>query len=130
MEPKEATRATVADTIRQHQRDEELHSGAAAKLRGVSCWMATNSHGRVGRIGLGAIKLRQYAKDGAVALTEQLNVAFDFLLELTATIPPRVVDLMRPSPVPLLAYSDAEFTPGRPLRLGSVHLISKLINPL
>ena len=78
VEPKEATLATVADTIRQHQRDQELHSGAAAKLRVVSGLMATNSHGRVGRIGLGAIKLRQYAKDGVVALTDQLNVAFDF----------------------------------------------------
>ena len=44
----------------------------AAKLRGMASWAAGNTFGRVGRLGLRALKARQYQKEATSNLDEQL----------------------------------------------------------
>ena len=58
----------------------------AAKLRGVAGWAAGNTFGRVGRLGLRALKGRQYQKEGTIQLDEQLEMGLRFLVETLSLI--------------------------------------------
>ena len=81
----------------------------AAKLRGIASWAAGNTFGRVGRLGLRALKMRQYQNAGDHALDEQLRMGLNFLVEVTPTIGPRTARILGPTPQPTLVYSDASW---------------------
>ena len=65
-----------------------------------------------------ALKQRQYSNTNDSSLTEPLKTAFEFLRKVVLVVPPRTNNLKAGGSTPLTAYSDAEFTPGIPPRLG------------
>jgi hypothetical protein len=81
----------------------------AAKLRGVASWAAGNTFGRVGRLGLRALKARQYEKTEYYALSEQLHMGLNFLREVMPSIGPRATRILGPTPAPTVVYSDASW---------------------
>ena len=84
-------------------------SAEAAKLRGVASWAAGNTFGRAGRLGLRALKERQYQKTEDHALDEQLRMGLKFLVEVMPTIGPRSTRIIGPTPPPTIIYSDASW---------------------
>jgi hypothetical protein len=62
----------------------------------------------MGRIGLSALKNRQYQKDGDNGLTRELREALLFLAHIDK-VPPRILNLRAVRLPPLLIYSDASW---------------------
>ena len=72
--------------------------------------MGTNSFAKIGRIGLAALKQRQYWDTSkGVKQGSQLEAALELLRDFFHRIPPRVVDLIKPSRKPIVVYSDASW---------------------
>ena len=119
--PREVTRAQVLSDLTTAINDEKLSAAMAAKIRGRSGWLASNSHGRVGRIGMSILKELQYGVRSGAHLTPLQLRALKFHLTVVCTVPPRLIPTKpaaeRP---PMVLYSDAEYTPGRTPRVGWV----------
>jgi len=120
IEPKESTRGAVIEQIDTALSTDSLPSGAASKLRGTLGWLATNSLGRVGRLGAYRLKRRQYGHDPGSRVHDLLRDTLTFIKHVVAVIPPRRIVLTPNSQPPLIAYSDASYEPGSPPRLGWV----------
>ena len=125
MEPKLTTRHAIIESIDRAIQEDKLTPGSASKLRGIMGWLATNSLGRVGRVGIHAVKQRQYARDNKTCMTEQLRTALLFMKGMAKAIPSRINEVGASSRNTLIAYSDAEYTEGNPPRLGWVILDSR-----
>ena len=117
-EPKDATRANIAELCDDSMREQSLSLGEASKLRGAQGWLASNSFGRVGRVARPQLKKIQSCESGESCMNEQREEYLKIIRYMSYVIPPRVVHLRASHQPPLYAYSDAEFTPGRPHRLG------------
>ena len=120
LEARDATRHSICALIQEALSSRTLGSGTAAKLRGMLGWLATNSFGRIGRIGTFVLKQRQYGSDPGAVVHDALAACLEFLSILVWTVPPRDIALRSSHRRFLVVYSDAEFTPGRPPRLGWV----------
>ena len=129
-EPREETTHKVKEMARAILLKKTCTPAEAAKLRGVASWAAGNTFGRVGRLGLRALKTRQYDKDAGALLTEDLLMGLRFLVEIMPEIGPRETRILGPTPRPTIVYSDASWPQwmsmdeavdkGEPPRLGWV----------
>ena len=81
---------------------------AASKLRGKAGWASTNLFAKLGRIGLSALKDRQYSTNYSPLLNQELKEALQFLAQIDR-VPPRSIDLRAPKLPPLVIYSDASW---------------------
>ena len=129
-EPREETVHKITEAAK-----DLLHKGTctpaeAAKLRGTASWAAGNTFGRVARLGMRALKSRQYQKENTVELDEQLRMGLRFLVETLPALGPRSTRIVGPTPRPTVIYSDASWpenmtaeeavSAGEPPRLGWV----------
>ena len=106
--PKDGTRRKLVNDIQEAIDTRTLTPARAGKLRGQSGWLASNSFGRIGRLGQAVLKQVQYGNRHV--LDEDAVVALRFHLTIILTVPPRTIQL-RAEPVrPLILYTDAEFT--------------------
>ena len=129
-EPREETVHKIVEQSRALIKKSSCTSAEAAKLRGVASWAAGNTFGRVGRLGLRALKSRQYQKENTTALDEQLEMGLRFLIETLPILGPRSTRILGPTPRPTVIYSDASWPEkmtaeeavkkGEPPRLGWV----------
>ena len=81
----------------------------AAKLRGMASWAAGNTFGRVARLGLRALKTRQYQKEEGFGMNEQLEMGLRFLMGILPRLSPRSTRIIGPTPRPTVVYSDASW---------------------
>ena len=129
-EPREDTTHKVVEAAGAILLKQSCTPAEAAKLRGVASWAAGNTFGRIGRLGLRALKTRQYQKEPDVELTEELLMGLRFLVEVMPEIGPRETRILGPTPRPAVVYSDASWPQwmtmeeavekGEPPRLGWV----------
>lgn len=98
----------VLDDLDQAILQQHLSPGKAAKLRGRSGWLASNAHGRIGRLGLAALKRLQYDRMHMFDTADHEALIFHRQVVLRA--PPRDVPLGVPPSHPLVLYTDAEYT--------------------
>ena len=128
--PKEATRQQVQADIQQAIDTKRLTSAQAAKLRGRSGWLASNSFGRIGRLGSAVLKRLQY-KQHSGNLSESDVRALRFHLHVVQHVPPRTINLGPSSAQrPLVLYSDAEYTEGQPPKIGLLLFRDPPLRPL
>ena len=129
-EPREETIHKVVEASDSILRKQTCTPAEAAKLRGVAGWAAGNTFGRVGRLGLRALKSRQYQQGDFVGIDEQLHTGLRFLMEIMPRLEPRSARILGPTPQPTIVYSDASWPErmtaeeamekGEPPRLGWV----------
>ena len=129
-EPREETVHKIVDMSEGLLRKRSCTPAEAAKLRGMASWAAGNTFGRIGRLGLRALKTRQYQKDDSTHLDEQLQMGLRFLVEVLPRLGPRTARIVGPTPRPVVVYSDASWPEsmsmeeavrtGEPPRLGWV----------
>ena len=119
--PREATRAQVLSDLGLAVQDRSLTPAAAAKLRGRCGWLASNSFGRLGRLGSAVLKHLQYDRRSSARLTDSQVRALQFHRAVVAQVPPRQMATCPSSPrAPVVLYTDAEYTPGAQPRIGLV----------
>ena len=128
--PLSRTVQTICSTSDQALKESRLSPGSAAKLRGQLGWASSNSFGRCGRLATFALKQRQFATISA--MNASLRDALVFIRALAGWLPAREVDVSGRSRPVIVAYSDAEFTPGsgRPPRLGWLLFLPGSSQPL
>ena len=114
--PKEATRTQVMEDLSLAICTCKLTSAQAAKVRGRSGWLASNSFGRIGRLGQAVLKKVQYVKN--YIFTDQDAHALRFHREVASRVPPRSIPLNSKPCRPLVLYTDAMFTEGFLPKLG------------
>ena len=129
-EPREETVHKIVEMATALLDKNSCTPAEAAKLRGMASWAAGNTFGRVGRLGLRALKARQYQTATSNTLDEQLDMGLKFLIEVLPRLGPRTTRILGPTPSPTVVYSDASWpqwtTPeeavkaGEPPRLGWV----------
>ena len=118
--PKEMSRKQVIIDIDIALEAGAMTSAQAAKTRGRSSWVASNTFGKIGRLGMAVLKELQYRKQGPLT-TSQIR-ALRFHQHVVAQVPPRQIQVVHRERDVLILYSDAEYTPGsgRQPRLGWV----------
>ena len=107
-EPRADTLTTIAEMVAMRRSAESCSPAQAAKLRGVAGWAASATFNRIGRLGTGPLKQRQY-HDKDSGITPELQEAFDFLTLVLPRLGPRRVTLTAPPRPRLLVYSDASW---------------------
>ena len=106
--PREDCISAIQETAANILRKGSCTSAEASKLRGKAGWASTNLFARLGRVGLAALKQRQYSEGSNTGITPQLRDALRFLTTISS-IPPRLVSLRGDIRRPLLIYSDASW---------------------
>ena len=107
-QPREDCIRTIRQTALDLLRKGTCTPGEAAKLRGRAGWASTNLFARLGRVGLAALKKRQYYEGNNTALTPSLKQALVFLANIH-NVPPRSISIRGDVQRPLLIYSDASW---------------------
>ena len=108
--PKDSSRRQVYLDITEALAADSMSTAQAAKTRGRSSWVGTNSFGKLGRLGLSVLKWLQYHRQHK--LTSAQRRSLQFHAHIIMAIPPRRISVTRPPEKPVLIYSDAEYTPG------------------
>ena len=119
--PRESSRRHVRDDIEAALSSGVFTSAQASKTRGRSGWVATNSFGRIGRLGTAVLKELQYCHRGQLLPRHKQALAFHS--DLIMALPPRQVQVVRRGQRRVvILYSDAEYSPnsGLPPKLGWV----------
>ena len=116
-------RASVADELETAAQQGQLEPHRASKLMGKTGWLATNSSGRLGRLGTAVLKSVQYRQNAD--LSECDCFALRAHASIVRTVPPRVVDLIPSDRPRATIYTDASWEPESevPPRLGWVIFI-------
>ena len=107
--PKDSSRRQVALVIAQTLTDGTMSTAQAAKTRGRSTWVGTNSFGKLGRLGLSVLKFPQYHRQRRLTAAQRRSLQFH--LHVTMIIPPKRMQVTTPPPDPVFMYSDAEYEP-------------------
>ena len=109
--PREASRRQVREDIALALSTGTMTSGQASKTRGKSGWVATNSFGRIGRLGTSVLKELQYRPAGPLTLSQRHILKFH--QDLIMQVPSRHIQVVkRHSRRHVVVYSDAEYAPG------------------
>ena len=118
--PKDSSRRQVAMDITQALADGNMSTAQAAKTRGRSTWVGTNSFGKLGRLGLSVLKHLQYHRQRHLSLTQRRSLQFH--RHVIMIIPPKRMRITTRPEDPAIMYSDAEYEPesGRLPKLGWV----------
>ena len=129
-EPREETIHKIVEMSTALLEKKSCTPAEAAKLRGMASWAAGNTFGRVGRLGLRALKTRQYQKEEGLDMNEQLELGLRFLVGILPQLGPRSTRIVGTTPRPTVVYSDASWpermtaeeavAKGEPPRLGWV----------
>ena len=108
MNPKQECIDSIVGEATERLQEARCTSTQASKIRGKCGWVGSNSFAKIGRIGLAALKQRQYW-DKSSAITEggQLYDALVLLRDFFPVIPPRTIDLLKVQSPPIVVYSDA-----------------------
>ena len=106
--PREDCIASIREMALEILKGKPCTPGTAAKLRGKAGWASTNLFARMGRVGLAALKARQYYQGDSYEMTPRLKEALIFLTHL-GSIPPRAISIRGDIRKPLLVYSDASW---------------------
>jgi hypothetical protein len=106
--PREECVRSIKETADKMLQSRRCTPAAASKLRGKSGWASTHLFAKIGRVGLSALKTRQYYEGTSHKITQQLKEALAFLTQLHR-VPPRFHDLRRDRGPPLVIYSDASW---------------------
>ena len=130
VKPRDHSRITVIENLRQAVEARRFSPGQASKVRGRTNWVATNTFGKIGRLGISVLKAIQYAPGAHSQLTQDQCDHLSFHLEVVQRVRGRRVDLRGEREVPVVAYTDAEFTPHRAPRLGGVVFSPRHSRPL
>ena len=122
-EPREETIHKIVEMAKSLLAKKTCTPAEAAKLRGMASWAAGNTFGRVGRLGLQALKVRQYQKEATSSLDGQLQMGLQFLIEVLPRFGPRTTRILGTTPQPTVIYSDASWpqwvTPEEAVRAGA-----------
>ena len=89
--PRQGTRQKLCTELQEVLNTRTLHPAQAGKLRGQSGWLASNSFGRVGRLGQAVLKRCQYGKHHK--LDEHDAKALEFHMLVIQHVPPRLIPL-------------------------------------
>ena len=116
--PRQSTRQKLCTDLQDVLNTRRLQPAHAGKLRGQSGWLASNSFGRVGRLGQAVLKRIQYDKQHR--FNEHDTRALAFHMHVIMHVPPRSVPLKSAPIRPLVMYTDAEFTEGQLPKIGIV----------
>jgi len=103
IEPNESTRSSIVEMIDRAVADASLTRGVTSKLRGMIGWLASNSMGRVGRLGAYRLKRRQYGHDPGSNISTELADTLSFLKHLVQSVPPHTISLVPATRPPLIA---------------------------
>ena len=119
--PKTSSRVVVRNGLNLAAERAFLSRGMAAKLRGKSGWVATNTFGRCGRLGASILKDIQYSVQPESLLPFQIQGLQLHSLVVTS-VPPKSLRILGAPARPVVIYTDAEYSPGAgsPPRLGWV----------
>ena len=99
-EPREETIYKIVEMAKSLLTKKTCTPAEAAKLRGMASWAAGNTFGRVGRLGLRALKARQYQQEATHDMDEQLQMGLQFLIEVLPRLGPRTTRIIGPTPRP------------------------------
>ena len=89
-EPKTDTVQKICALSTHHLQLQSMTPAEASKLRGMAGWCASNTFGRVGRLGLAQLKRRQYATDlKDFELDAPLMFGLQFLIFVLPLLAPR-----------------------------------------
>ena len=108
-EPREETIHKIVEMSATLLEKRSCTPAEAAKLRGMASWAAGNTFGRVARLGLRALKTRQYQKEEGFGMNEQLEMGLRFLMGILPRLSPRSTRIIGPTPRPTVVYSDASW---------------------
>ena len=118
VKPRDHSRTTVIEDLRQAIADKLLTSAQASKIRGRSNWVATNTFGKICRLGVSVLRAIQYAPRTSAGLTERQCGHLEFHLQVIQRAWGRRIDLYGERDKPVVVYTDAEYTPCCQPRLG------------
>ena len=90
----------------------------ASKIRGLKGFTMTGMYGRVGRVGQGALKQRQYSDKEPWLLSGELRRALQFGILVDQLSPPRVVSLYGSEKRALIVASDGRLDDEMPASCG------------
>ena len=107
-EPKHDAVAGLQASVARRRQEGRCTPAQAAKIRGQAVWTSTHTFNMVGRLGLAALKRRQYY-DTSSAISEHLDEGFRFLSKVLPLIPPRQLNLLESDKAPVVIYSDASW---------------------
>ena len=128
--PKDASRRQVSIDIHEALLANHMSMAQAAKTRGRSGWVGTNSFGTLGRLGLSVLKFLQYNKQLALTSPQRRSLAFH--KHMVMHMPPRSVSATERPSKPELLYSDTEYEPDSGLmpKLGWVLVLANGDTPI
>ena len=106
--PREECLRSIKETALHMLRSDSCSPSAASKLRGKAGWASTHLFAKIGRIGMSALKARQYYGGKSYKLNSQLREALSLLIRLHE-IPPKLFDMSAIRLPPLIIYSDASW---------------------
>ena len=122
--PKTASVSKVRELALACLRSGTCTSGEASKLRGCLGWTNTHSFGKMGRIGVRAVKERQYSHHGSTSLDALLTDALHHIIMLMSVVRPVWVPLLPETRPFRIVYSDASVEEGKDPILGWILLSS------
>ena len=120
VKPRDHSRQAVVEDLQDALDARRLTPGQASKLRGRSGWVATNTFGKIGRMGTALLKHLQYGhRDSPHLLPSQIN-QLQFHLQVVKRVRGRAVNLTGTEEKPVVAYTDAEYSPSKLPRIGGI----------
>jgi len=111
MAPKEETVASGVKMLDLALRTRTLSPAAAAKMRGISGFTGSFAFGAVGRVGMAALKQRQYYDDDH-EVPDAMAAALRLLRSIVLGLGPRKIPVLGMPPPHLVVYSDASYECG------------------
>ena len=105
--PKRSLRQDIGELLCDAAHQRWLPPGAASKLFGRAGFLASNSMGRLGRIGQSVLKRQQAAK--TARLDEETAAQLLYYAEVVQGVSPRAIPVVGRPADPLVLYTDAEY---------------------
>ena len=110
LEPKIETVQKICALSTHHLQLQSMTPAKASKLRGMAGRCASNTFGRVGRLGLAQLKRRQYSTDlKDFELDAPLMFGLQFLIFVLPFLAPRSSQIFGAAGRPTIVYSDASW---------------------
>ena len=120
LRPKDSAKAQVLQDLQRAIQSASMTSGEASKTRGRSGWIASQSYGRIGRLGVQQLKAIQYEPGASGPLNPDHIFHLAFHHELISRVGPRSVEIDAEAQSLHIAYTDAEYTIGNEPQLGGI----------
>ena len=107
IDAKPGMRQEVREDLEHKIGSSKCHPGQAGRLREDLGWCDTNSHGKIGRLGMCQLQRRQYALEGfdGPELDQDMRNGFVFLHHLTDIVRPKRARVLGAGRLPVVIYS-------------------------